>query len=128
MGGFGRTHCIAEGNVVSERPLKFSNISLCVDYMRVCVRCIFKHLSGLRSAKLENQPGTDHAEVTAPERDGPPLALFGDRSHSWCRSTGIHTPMIIHSGVIVLHISPPAPAVRHGHSWSHMGDSGLLQC
>lgn len=50
----------------------------------------------------------------SPERDGP--CLSSGTAVSWC----VHTPMIIHSGFIVLHISPLARhsvTVADGHTW-----------
>lgn len=50
----------------------------------------------------------------------PERALFWDHGHSWCASTGIYTPMIIHPGVVEPHISPLARRsvmVAAGRTW-----------
>lgn len=124
--GFSLTWCTVEGNVVSVCPLK-RGMQACL-CLCVCVYYIFKHLSACVPQSLKNQ-----ALALTRLRSRPwkrwPLALFRDRSHSWCGSIAVHTPMIIHSGVIVLHISPLARrsvTVTAGHTWVIQGSAVLI--
>lgn len=95
----------------------------------VLVYCIFKHLSADFSLKKKKKKHTNwHAVVTVLKESGP-LAFFWDRGHSWCASTGVYTPMIMHSGVVVLHISPLARrsvTVAAGRTWVIRGSAVLI--
>lgn len=123
-------YCTVEGNVVSECPLKYSPTSLfvclcvcvcmCTISLNICQRAFHRawKSQAMAMTMLRSQPWKRR-----------PLALFRDCSHSWCGSTSVHTPMIIHSGVIVLHISPLARqsvTVAAGHTWVIQGSAVLI--
>lgn len=70
--------------------------------------------------------GTDHAEVAA-LKETAPRSLQGPQSQLVRLHRRSHTDDYPLGGHCAPHLSP-GPAVRHGRSWSHMGDSGSLQC
>lgn len=78
----------------------------------------------VHSTKLEKPGGsTDHAKVTA-LKETAPRSLQGPLSQLVWLHRCSHTDDYPLGGHCAPHLSP-GPAVRHGCSWSHMGDSGL---
>lgn len=71
------------------------------------------------------KPGTgaDHTKVTA-QKDVAPRSLQGLQTQLVWLHQRLHTNDYPLGGHCAPHLSP-GPAVRHGRSWSHMGDSGL---
>lgn len=92
----------------------------------VCVHVyyIFKHLSTCVPQSLKKPGnGNDHAKVTA-LKETAPRSLQGLQSQLVRLHQRSHTDDYPLGGHCASHLSP-GPAVRHGRSWSHMGDSGL---
>lgn len=109
----------------SHSPTQHACVCLCA---RALMYFIFKHLSAGVPRSLNSQALTLTTLRSQPWKRQP-LALFRDRSHSWCGSISIHTSMIIHSGVIVLHISPLARqsvTAAAGRTWVIQGSAALI--
>lgn len=89
---------------------------MCVLYLQTFV--------SVRSTELEKPGnGSDHSKVAA-LKETAPRSLQGPQSQLVRLHRRSHTDDYPLGGHCAPHLSP-GPAVRHGRSWSHMGDSGL---
>lgn len=119
--GFSHTWCILQGTAVSAHPLQYSIFQLMYACVCACVLYLQTFVS-VRSTVLE-KPGTDHTEVAALKKMAP-RSLQGPQSQLVRLHCSSHTDDYPLGGHCASHL-PPGPAVRHGRSWSLMGDSGL---
>ncbi len=98
-------------------------VSMCV-HARAFILSL--NICGVTSLELEKLgTGTDHTKVAA-LKETAPRSLQGPQPQLVLLHRCSHTDDYPHGGHCAPHLSP-GPVVRHGHSWSHIGDSGLCR-